>query len=199
MMATEVNVGWVGPGLRLEGTVPEGHSIVMDLVLPGEEREETGVRPMQLVLLGMAGCSSMDVVSILQKKRQALTGMQVNVAAERAEDHPKVYTQAHLEFVVKGKRIDPKAVERAIQLSVTKYCSAIAMIAKTAEITTSYRIEEAMSATRTDRIAELEGRIAELKARLPKHTPPMSMLAELDELDAALEDARTEAAQEGQA
>ena len=129
----------------------------------------------------------------------SMTGMQVNVAAERAEDHPKVYTQAHLEFVVKGKRIDPKAVERAIQLSVTKYCSAIAMIAKTAEITTSYRIEEAMSATRTDRIAELEGRIAELKARLPKHTPPMSMLAELDELDAALEDARTEAAQEGQA
>jgi putative redox protein len=198
-MAAEVTVSWSGPGLRLEGRVPEGHSIIMDHVLPGEDREETGIRPMRLVLLGMAGCTSMDVVSILQKKREALSSMLVSVAAERADDHPRVYTRAHLEFVVRGEGIDPKAVERAIELSVTKYCSAIAMIAKTAEITTSYRIEEGMIETKSDIIAELERRIAELKGRLPKHTPPMSMLVELDELDEALEEARTQAAQEDQA
>jgi len=198
-MAAEVTVSWSGPGLRLEGKVPEGHSVIMDHVLPGEDREETGIRPLRLILLGMAGCSLMDVVSILQKKRQALSGVQVNVAAEQADDHPKVYTLAHLEFVLKGEGIDPKAVGRAIDLSVTKYCSAIAMIAKTAKITTSYRIEEGMSETKSDRIAELERRIDELKARLPKHSPPVSMLMELDELDEALVEARTQAAQEDQA
>jgi putative redox protein len=171
----------------------------MDHVLPGEDREETGVRPMRLVLLGMAGCSAMDVVSILQKKRQALSGMQVVATAERAEDHPKVFTSVHLEFVVQGESVEVSAVERAIELSVTKYCAAIAMIGRTASITTSYRIEGQMSDRQPEQIANLERRIAELKARLPKHSPPVSMLVELDELDEALEQARSAASTQGSA
>ena len=97
---------------------------------------------MELLLIGLAGCTAMDVVSILKKKRQSFTGLEVRVTAERAETHPKVYTRIHLEFVVKGKGADPRAVERSIELSQTKYCSASAMLSKVAEITTSYRIVE---------------------------------------------------------
>jgi putative redox protein len=97
---------------------------------------------MELLLISLCGCTAMDVVSILQKKRQPFTGLQVKASAERAEEHPKVYTQIHLEYVVKGKGVEPQAVERAIELSETKYCSAAAMLSKAAQITTSYRIEE---------------------------------------------------------
>ena len=141
-MASEAKVTWIGPGLRLVGEASSGPAIVLDHVLPGEEGRETGPRPMELLLIGLAGCTAMDVVSILQKKRQPFTGLEVKVTAERAADHPKVYTQIHLEFIVKGKGVDPRAVERSIELSQTKYCSASAMLGKTAEITTSYRIVE---------------------------------------------------------
>ncbi|HIE39232.1 MAG TPA: osmotically inducible protein OsmC [Anaerolineales bacterium] len=141
-MASEAKVTWIGPGLRLVGEASSGPAIVLDHVLPGEEGRETGPRPMELLLLGLAGCTAMDVVSILQKKRQPFTGLEVRVTAERAEEHPKVYTQIHLEFVVKGEGVDPRAVERSIDLSQTKYCSASAMLGKTAEITTSYRVVE---------------------------------------------------------
>jgi putative redox protein len=83
----------------------------------------------------------MDVISILKKKRQPFTGLQVRATAERAEEHPKVYTQIHLEFVVDGKGVDPAAVERSIELSQAKYCPASAMLSQAVEITTSYRIE----------------------------------------------------------
>lgn len=198
-MSTDVQVTWIGPGLRMEGKGPEGHSIVMDHVLPGEEREEHGIRPMRLVLLGMAGCTAMDVVSILQKKRQAVTGMQVDVTADRADEHPRVYTRVHLEYVVAGQEIAAQAVERAIELSVSKYCSAIAMISSTAEITTSYRIVAESGTAAQNQFVELERRIAELRARLPKHSAPVSMLMELDELDAELERARGEVDQGNQA
>jgi putative redox protein len=141
-MASEAKVTWIGPGLRLVGEASSGPAIVLDHVLPGEEGQETGPRPMELLLIGLAGCTAMDVVSILQKKRQPFTDLEVRVTAERAEEHPKVYTQIHLEFVVKGGGVDPRAVERAIELSQTKYCSAAAMLGKTAEITTSYRVVE---------------------------------------------------------
>ena len=141
-MTSKAQVTWVGPGLRLvaEGGGP---AIVVDHTMPGEDREETGPRPMQLLLMGLCGCTGMDVVSILQKKRQSFTRLQVNATAERAGEHPRVYTQIHLEFVVTGDGVDPAAVERSIELSETKYCSATAMLEKTAEITTSFRIEEA--------------------------------------------------------
>jgi putative redox protein len=84
----------------------------------------------------------MDVVSILQKKRQPFTGLQAKVTAERAEEHPRVYTEIHVEYVVTGKDVKPEAVARAIELSETKYCSATAMLRQAVEITTSYRIVE---------------------------------------------------------
>lgn len=140
-MTSKAQITWVGPGLRLMGE-GGGPAIVVDHVLPGEEREETGPRPMQLLLIGLAGCTGMDVISIMQKKRQPFTGFQVEVTAERADEHPKLYTQIHLEYVVQGVGVDPKAVERSIELSQTKYCPASAMLSKAAEITTSYRIIE---------------------------------------------------------
>jgi putative redox protein len=97
---------------------------------------------MQLLLIGLCGCTAMDVISILQKKRQPFTGLQVKATAERAEEHPRVYTQIHLEFVVTGGGVDPGAVERSVELSQTKYCPASAMLGETAVITTSYRIDE---------------------------------------------------------
>ena len=141
-MTSEAQITWVGPGLRLLGEASGGPAIAVDHVLPGEDRAETGPRPMDLLLIGLAGCTSMDVISILQKKRQSFTDLQVKVTAERAEEHPKVYTQIHLEYIVQGKGVDPKAVERAIELSQTKYCPASAMLEKAAQITTSYRIVE---------------------------------------------------------
>lgn len=141
-MASKAHITWIGPGLRLVGETASGQALVIDHVLPGEEREETGPRPIELMLIGMAGCTSMDVVSLLQKKRQPVAGVQVRVSAERASEHPKVYTQIHLEYVVTGKGVSPKAVARAIELSQTKYCPGAAMLGKTAEITTSYRIIE---------------------------------------------------------
>jgi putative redox protein len=120
----------------------DGPAIVVDHALPDEDREETGPTPMRLLLVGLCGCTGMDVISIMKKKRQPFTGLQVKATAERAEEHPKVYTQIHLEFVVTGEGVDPGAVERAIELSETRYCSALAMLAKTAEITSSYRIVE---------------------------------------------------------
>jgi len=139
-MASEAQVTWVGPGLRLVGEASSGPAIVLDHVLPGEEGRETGPRPLELLLIGLAGCSAMDVVSILQKKRQPFTGLQVKVTAERADEHPRVYTRIHLEFVVTGQGVEPQAVERAIELSQTKYCPAAAMLSKAVEITTSYQI-----------------------------------------------------------
>ena len=95
----------------------------------------TGASPMELLLQSLAGCTAMDVVSILQKKRQALTSFQVRVEGERADEHPKVYTKIHLKYNVNGREISEKAVTDAIELSRTKYCSVSAMLAETAEIT----------------------------------------------------------------
>jgi len=138
-MTTKAQVTWVGPGLRLVGEA-EGPAIVVDHALPDEDREESGPTPMRLLLIGLCGCTGMDVISILRKKRQGFTGLQVKASAERAEEHPRVYTQIHLEFVVTGAGVDAGAVERAIELSHTKYCSAAAMLGEVVEITTSYRI-----------------------------------------------------------
>lgn len=101
-----------------------------------------GARPMHLLLLGMAGCTAMDVISILRKKRQQVTGLSVEVRGEREEGHPRVYRSAELVYRVRGRNIDPAAVERAIELSETRYCPAIAMLGATARIASRYEIEE---------------------------------------------------------
>jgi len=93
-----------------------------------------GFRPLELLGVGLAGCTAMDVISILQKKQQAVTGFEVKVHADRADEHPRVFTHMTVEYVVTGKAIDPAAVDRAVELSVTKYCSAMAMLEKAVEI-----------------------------------------------------------------
>jgi putative redox protein len=97
---------------------------------------------MELMLIGMAGCTAYDIASILEKKRQVIDGLEVSARAERAEEPPRVYTHIQIEYVVRGRDIKPKAVEDAIRLSKEKYCSASIMLGRTAEISTSYRIED---------------------------------------------------------
>ncbi|NOZ05920.1 MAG: OsmC family protein [Chloroflexi bacterium] len=136
----DAEVTWVG-GMAFEGTTPTGHTVVLDAgeAVGGENK---GFRPLSLLLVGLAGCTAMDVISILRKKRQDVTGLQVRVEAERAPDHPKVYTDIVLEFIVQGHDVDERAVARAIELSQTKYCSASGMLGKVAQISAQYRIEE---------------------------------------------------------
>ena len=119
-----------------------GHSIVVDGA-PGFGRD-TGMPPMRLLLLGAAGCSAMDVVHILKNRmRKPLTGLRVEVESERAEEHPKVYTRIELKYLFQGRGLKEKDVRRAIELSNTKFCSAAIMLGETAEIVTSFEIEEA--------------------------------------------------------
>jgi putative redox protein len=111
----------------------DGPAVVID-----NPESKGGPSPMQLVLMGVAGCIAMDVISIMQKKRTNINDFQVNITGERAEDHPKRYTNIQIEFVLHGIGITPKAVEQAIQLSETKYCSAIASL--NANFESTYRI-----------------------------------------------------------
>ena len=99
---------------------------------------KTGPTPMEMVLMGVAGCTAIDVIHIMKRRRAEVTGFQVNVTGERAEDHPKRYTRILIEYVLEGKGITSKDVERAIKLSTTKYCSATASM--NAQVETSYRI-----------------------------------------------------------
>jgi putative redox protein len=128
-------------GMQFEGRALSGHTLTMDAdeALGGQNE---GFRPMELLLVGFGGCTGMDVISILRKKRQNIAGLEMNVTGERAETHPHVYTDVHIEYVVKGKGVEPQAVERAISLSLEKYCSVGATLAKTGRITSSYRIVE---------------------------------------------------------
>jgi len=98
---------------------------------------------MELVLMALAGCTGMDVISILRKKRQDVTGYEINVRGVRAETHPMVYTHITVEHVVTGHRVDPAAVARAVELSETKYCSVSGMLRKAAQIESTYRVVEA--------------------------------------------------------
>ena len=135
-MGVEARVAWV-EDKRFVGSASSGHAIVVD-----GSAEKQGPSPMELLLVGMAGCTAYDVVAILEKKRQRVTGLEVSARAERADEPPRVYTAIHVEYIVRGRDIKPKAVEDAIRLSEQKYCSASVMLGKTARITTSYRILE---------------------------------------------------------
>ena len=133
----EARVTWL-EDRRFVGSASSGHAIVVDA-----STEKQGSSPMELLLIGAAGCTAYDVVNILEKKRQAVTGVEVQARATRAENPPRVFTEIELEYVVRGHEVSTKAVEDAIRLSKRKYCSATTMLGKTASITTSYRIEEA--------------------------------------------------------
>jgi putative redox protein len=101
-----------------------------------------GVAPMEMLLIGLGGCTGMDVVSILEKKKQVVTHFDVLVHGDRAQDHPKVYNKITVEYVVTGKGLQLDAVKRAVELSETKYCSVMASLRKTAEITTKITLKE---------------------------------------------------------
>ena len=101
-----------------------------------------GPQPHRLLLLAMAGCTAMDVISILRKKRQQVSGFTVVVQGSRAEQHPKVYTRIEVLYRVRGNNVDPQAVERSIELSKTRYCPVIGMLGRVAQVTTRYEIEE---------------------------------------------------------
>jgi putative redox protein len=127
--------------MQFEGLSSSGHRLIMDA---DDESggQNKGFRPMELLLVGFGGCSGMDVISILRKKRQNVTGLEINVKGERADSHPHVYKDVHIEYVVRGKEIQKDAVERAIALSLDKYCSVGATLAKAGTVTHSYRIVE---------------------------------------------------------
>ena len=133
-----ISVNWVD-GMLMVGKSHSGHSITMDGP-PEIGGDNLGVRPMEMLLLGVAGCTMIDVVTTLKKMRQELTHCETKVNAERADEHPKVFTDIHIQFIVKGQDLDPKKVEKAITLSAEKYCSASIMLGKTASITHDFEI-----------------------------------------------------------
>jgi putative redox protein len=139
----DAKVSWKN-NLSFKGTADTGFFLPLDADIKVGGTND-GFKPMELILLGLVGCTAMDVISILQKKRQQVTAFQVTAHAERAEDHPKVFTKVLLEFLVTGTDVDKQAVERAIELSETKYCPAQAMLSHTVTIHSKYTILEASS------------------------------------------------------
>jgi len=137
----KASINWVGKAC-LQATSDSGHTITLDGP-PESGGENKGIRPMEMLLLGMGGCTTLDVVYILKKARQDISGCDVELDAERADKPPKVFTRIHVHFRVAGRGLDPKQVERAINLSAEKYCSASIMLGKTAEISHDFEIIEA--------------------------------------------------------
>ena len=135
-----ISVNWVD-GLLMVGKSDSGHTITMDGP-PESGGENLGVRPMEMLLLGVAGCTMIDVVTTLKKMRQDLSHLETKINAERATDHPKVFTDIHIQFILKGQNLDEKKVDKAITLSADKYCSASIMLGETATITHDFDVIE---------------------------------------------------------
>ena len=135
-----ISVNWVD-GLLMVGKSDSGHTITMDGP-PESGGENLGVRPMEMLLLGVAGCTMIDVVTTLKKMRQDLSHLETKINAERATDHPKVFTDIHIHFILKGQNLDEKKVDKAITLSADKYCSASIMLGETATITHDFEVIE---------------------------------------------------------
>jgi putative redox protein len=134
----KASIKWKG-NVAFSGESSTGHTVVMDG--PAEEGgQNLGPRPMEMLLLGMGGCTAFDVIYILKKARQDVEDCVVELEAERADQPPKVFTRIHAHFVIKGKNLSEKQVQRAVELSADKYCSASIMLGKTAEITHDYEI-----------------------------------------------------------
>ncbi|CAK0748662.1 OsmC family protein YhfA [Gammaproteobacteria bacterium] len=134
----KARVKWVEQGTFVAES-GSGHAVVIDGP-PEVGGRNLGMRPMEMLLLGMGSCSAVDVISILEKARQKVTDCVVELSAERADQAPKVFTRIHVRYLVSGHDLKEHHVERAIQLSAEKYCSASVMLGKTAEITHDYQI-----------------------------------------------------------
>ena len=137
----KAKIKWLD-GRAFVGESGSGHAVVMDGA-PESGGRNIGVRPMEMLLLGLGGCTAFDVVMILEKGREKITSCEVELEAERADTEPKVFTHVKLIYKLKGKNLKPAAVDRAIKLSEEKYCSATAMFAKTARIEHEWSVEEA--------------------------------------------------------
>jgi len=136
----EAHIKWLS-GLALAGKGSSNHWVPMD----GPEKNggfNAATRPLELLLIGLGGCTGMDVLSILKKKRIQFDDFEIKLEAEQAGEYPKVFTRIKIKFIVYGKNINPQNIERAIELSENKYCSASAMLKHTAQIDTSYEIKE---------------------------------------------------------
>jgi putative redox protein len=130
----EIEAEWQGGGAFI------GRNSLGGMVQMGKMGDRPGVSPMELLLVGLAGCTGMDVVDIMLKKRESLKAFTVKVRAKRTEDYPQIFTEIEITYLIWGKGINPASVERAIQLSEDKYCSVRAMLKSTAEIRSIYQI-----------------------------------------------------------
>ena len=138
----ECTVRWSGEGMSFLAETGSNHLVTMDGAPDGGGRN-LAPRPMEVVLVGTGGCSAYDVVVILKKSGQDVTGCEVKLSAERAATDPKVFTRVHMHFVVRGRALKRNVVEQAIRLSHEKYCSATAMLVKSAEVTRDFEIIDA--------------------------------------------------------
>ncbi len=125
--------------MQFVGTADSGHAVVMDAP-PSVGGSNTGSKPSELLLMAFGGCSGMDVMSILRKKKQDVTNFEMNVNGETPEHHPRSFTDIHIEYIITGRNISEDAVKRAIDLSLDKYCMVGTTIGKGAKITRSYKI-----------------------------------------------------------
>lgn len=137
----QCTVRWTGEGMTFLAETGSNHVVAMDGAPEGGGRN-LAPRPMEMVLLGTGGCTAYDVVVILKKSGQDVTGCELKLSSERAATDPKVFTKIHMHFVLRGRRLKRNLVEQAIRLSHEKYCSASIMLAKTAEITRDFEIVE---------------------------------------------------------
>ena len=133
---TAVRVKWVGKG-EFVGTDSTKHSLVMSTQ---DEQNATGLKPSEVLLLALGGCTGVDLVSILSKQRQKLRGLEINISGEQDLDPPWAFRKIHVEYVLHGEDLSKQAVERAINLSEEKYCSVSATISGVAEVTSSFRV-----------------------------------------------------------
>mgnify|MGYP001290352524 CR=1 FL=1 len=130
---------WKHEGLAFDAITSTGATLEMS-------NQGASLRPAELLMVGLAGCTAMDVIDILRKKRQDVTDFQVQARGEQAEEHPHRYVKIDVKYIITGREIDPEAVRRAIELSETKYCSVAASLRPGAPITTSFEIREAVPA-----------------------------------------------------
>ena len=138
-MENTIRARWVH-NWQFVATDSSNHSVVMDSPAMGDN---TGMKPVELLLVALAGCTAMDVISILRKKRQKVIDFEVIVGGDRLEEHPRAFTNIHIEYIIRGHSIDPAAAERAVELSEEKYCSVHATLRGKVEMTHTITIEEA--------------------------------------------------------
>jgi putative redox protein len=136
----KARIKWVEKAC-LVGEANSGHGIVID-GSPEIGGRNLGVRPMEMMLMGLGGCTAMDVLSILKKQRQNVTDCIIEVEGQRGDNYPKVFTEIHVHFIITGRDLKDSRVKRAVDLSAEKYCSVSAMLGKTAKITHDYKIIE---------------------------------------------------------